>query len=164
MYILRIRDVKTDKVTELEFVTRRLAVVYRDYHLAFGNWNNQSRWIEESVITPEERAFACDEITEIRDGQIVRIYQVTDGIKLEIEKATSKDIVEQSWYDLRCKRDVFLRQTDWTQLSDVVMQQEDRKLYRAYRAYLRGLPKLHNDETIVTAEVYDFTEWLNGKR
>jgi hypothetical protein len=57
-----------------------------------------------------------------------------------------------------------LQLTDWTQLSDCELTIEDRKEFRSYRNYLRTLPVLYNDSTIVCAKVYSFEEWKKGKR
>lgn len=68
------------------------------------------------------------------------------------------------WYRLREKRDRFLQETDKTQLADFPIDTKLRGLYREYRTYLRDLPKLFNDETIKTAKVKNFEEWLEWKK
>jgi hypothetical protein len=146
-----------------EFATAELARLYRDYHLAFGNWNGLSRWVDEKDITQEQQSFIIDEMTEIRAGVVVRVYKITDGIELSLELA-SPETVPQVWQWFREKRNLVLKQTDWTQLSDCEMPTELRKDYRGYRSYLRVLPSLHNDDTILTAKIYSFEEWKKGSR
>lgn len=68
------------------------------------------------------------------------------------------------WYRLREKRDRLLQETDKTQLADFPIDTKLRGLYREYRVYLRDLPKLFNEETIKTAKVKSFEEWLEWKK
>lgn len=65
-----------------------------------------------------------------------------------------------AWFMLRQKRDKLLSETDKTQLADFPLDTKTRGLYRDYRKYLRDLPKLFNEETVKTAKVKSFTEWL----
>lgn len=161
MHKLIVRQGDIEQVHEFE--TSELAQLYRDYHLAFGHWNGISSWIEEKDLTPEKRRFVIDEKTELVKDKIVRFYRLTDGIELKIEEA-SPDCIEDLWGLFRKQRNKFLHETDWTQLADAELDTEQKKEYRAYRAYLRVLPKLHNDSTIVSAKVYSFEEWKKGKR
>lgn len=68
------------------------------------------------------------------------------------------------WYRLREKRDSILKETDKTQLADFPIDTKLRGLYREYRVYLRDLPKLFNEETVKTAKVKNFEEWLEWKK
>lgn len=161
MYRIIIKQGESE--SRMEFDSAKLARLYRDYHLAFGHWNGKSRWIEEKLVTPEMRRFIVDEMTEMRDGKIVRIYRVTDGIEIKMEEAEASSI-EECWQLFREARDLYLKASDWTQMADVNISQEARKDYRAYRQYLRDAPKLHGENSIVGAKIYDFTEWKSGKR
>lgn len=161
MHKLIVRQGDIEQVHEFE--TSELAQLYRDYHLAFGHWNGISKWIEEKDLTPEKQRFVIDEKTELVNGKIVRFFRLTDGIELRIEEA-SPDCIEDLWGLFRKRRNKFLQETDWTQLADCEMDTEQRKEYRAYRSYLRVLPKLYDDSTIVSAKVYSFEDWKKGKR
>jgi hypothetical protein len=161
MHKLIIRQGDVEQVHEFE--TSELAQLYRDYHLAFGNWNGTSRWIEARKVTPEEAPFIVDEKTELVNEEVVRFYRITDGIQLKIEEA-SPDCLEDLWKLFREKRNKWLQLTDWTQLADCELDTEQRKEYRAYRSYLRTLPKLYNDSSVVYAKVYSFEDWKKGKR
>lgn len=162
MFTLTVKNKDVEEV--LEFESAKLAKLYRDYHLAFGHWNGKSKWVDESQITPEISKFIVDEITEIREGKLVRVYRVTDGIELVLEKATSPDTLLQAWNILRETRDLLLKESDWTQIADNSLSQDERKEFRAYRQYLRSIPDLHNDESISSAKVYNFEQWKEGKR
>lgn len=162
MFTLTVKEKEETK--QLEFETAELAKLYRDYHLAFGHWNGKSSWIDEAKVTPEMFKFVVDEMTEIRDGKLVRVYRVTDGIELILEKATSPQTILESWILLRQTRDFILKETDWTQVADNSLTQDERKEFRSYRQYLRSIPELHNDESIGMARVYSFEQWKEGKR
>lgn len=68
------------------------------------------------------------------------------------------------WKALRIERDKFLSETDKTQLSDFPIDTKLRGLYREYRLYLRDCPKLFDEETIRSAKVKTFNEWLEWKK
>lgn len=160
MFTIILRNEKTGEVEKHEFANAKLAKIYRDYHIHFGHWNGLAKWVKASEVLPENSRFNIDEVTKLENGEIVRYYYVTDGLVIEEYSGEKGD----SFRDLRLKRDKILKDTDWTQLADVVMPQDDRKLYRAYRQYLRDLPALHNEETVLSATVYCFEDWKLGKR
>lgn len=165
MHLIRITNDKTRASEELSFDSHKLATIYKEYHLAFGNWNNCSRWVDEHKVTIEERPYICDEMTELRGGEIVRLYRITEGFKIEIEEVTGpSQALDEVWQNFRLLRNEALSRTDWSQLADVTMSQEVRKQYRNYRQYLRDLPTLHSDSTVFLAKIYTFDEFLNGKR
>lgn len=161
MHKLIIREGEIER--ELEFETSELAQLYRDYHLAFGHWNGISKWVEEKSVALESRRFVVDERTELINGEIVRYFKLTDGIELRIEEVTYNSI-DEVWKLFRKKRNEFLSLTDWTQVPDSALPIETRKEYRNYRSYLRNLPSLHNDASIVMAKVYSFEDWKKGNR
>lgn len=161
MHKLIVRQGDIEQVHEFE--SSELAQLYRDYHLAFGHWNGISKWIEEKDLTPEKQRFVIDEKTELVNGQIVRFFKLTDGIELRIEEA-SPSCIDDLWRLIREKRNKALRETDWTQLADCELTTEEKKDYRSYRSYLRTLPKLYDDASIVSAKVYSFEDWKKGKR
>ena len=56
------------------------------------------------------------------------------------------------------ERNELLKETDWTQLPDVPLTQEDKKLYRKYRQYLRELPQDIKSGKL-KCELKKFKEW-----
>jgi hypothetical protein len=161
MHKLIVRQGEIEHVHEFE--TSELAQLYRDYHLAFGHWNGVSKWIEEKDVTPENRRFVVDERSELIEGNIIRFFKLTEGVELRIEEVTS-NTVEDVWKILRRKRTQLLAMTDWTQLADCALTTEEKKDYRAYRGYLRVIPKLYDNSTVLYAKAYSFEEWKKGKR
>jgi hypothetical protein len=69
-----------------------------------------------------------------------------------------------AWYRLRVKRNELLAETDKYMLSDFPLSTQDRVKYKDYRQYLRDCPKLFNEETVKTAKVKTFVEWLDWKK
>lgn len=161
MYKLIVRQDNIEQVHEFE--NAELAQLYRDYHLAFGHWNGISKWIEEKDLTPEMQRFVIDERTELVNGCIVRFYKLTEGIELKIEEA-SPNCINDLWSMFRKKRNIALQETDWTQLADCDLTTEEKKDYRSYRSYLKTLPRLYDDASVVSAKVYSFEDWKKGSR
>lgn len=163
MFKLTIKSVKTGEVKHLEFKTAELAILYRDYHLAFGNFNKIVKWVEEKDLKDEDKPFIIDEKMEFINNSPVKLYRLTEGLELKIQE-TGIDTIVQFWKEFRKKRNLILSMTDWTQLPDSELSVDERKEYRSYRSYLRTLPSLHNDDSIINAKVYSLEEWKKGKR
>lgn len=161
MYRLIVRQGEDEHTHEFE--TAELAQLYRDYHLAFGQWNSVVKWVQESHITKEQEVFVIDEKTELINGNIIRFYKLSEGLELKIEEVDLPSL-KQAWNIFREKRNKLLLFTDWTQLADCPLAMEEKKDYRNYRSYLRVLPSLHNDDTVLQAKVYGFEDWKKGKR
>lgn len=69
-----------------------------------------------------------------------------------------------AWYRLRMKRDQYLTETDKYMIADFPIVTQERVKYKDYRHYLRNLPKMFDEETIKTAKVKNFKEWLAWKQ
>ena len=63
----------------------------------------------------------------------------------EIRWRTKEEIEQereaQAWASLRAERDRRLAATDWTQLPDVPLTQQQREAWQAYRQALRDVPQ-----------------------
>ena len=71
-------------------------------------------------------------ITDI-DGNLV-------DIKI-LEKPTSF----VTWEEIRKQRNNFLRETDWTQLTDCQLTEEEKEKYHIYRQTLRDIPQTYEE-------------------
>ena len=163
MYKLLIKNVDSGEEELKEFESVELAILYRDYHLAFGQWNCTVKWVDEKCLTNEQKPFIIDEKTEIVNGKLSRLFKLSEGIEVRVEEVAKQE-TKYFWKCIRKTRDYLLQSSDWTQLADADIDTDLRKEYRSYRAYLRFLPKLHNDSTVFHAEVYSFEDWKKGKR
>jgi DNA-binding ferritin-like protein (Dps family) len=163
MYKLIVKDARTEGEQIKEFESAELAILYRDYHLVFGQWNSVIKWVEEKHLAPEQQRYIIDEKTELINGEVVRLYKLAEGMEIKLEEVTG-DSVKECWKLVREKRNKMLQFTDWTQLPDTDLSTDERKEYRNYRSYLRVIPKLYNDATIMQAKVYSFEDWKKGKR
>lgn len=146
-----------------EFESKEMALLYRDYEIFFGKWSSSFEWVNEEQATSEQKKCIIREKNAIVNGVITKQYLVPLDIKIElVEKKQSSTSI--FWQELRAKRDLYLQETDWTQLSDSPLSTALKKDYRDYRNYLRILPTLHNDSSIAGARVCSFLEWRNGER
>jgi hypothetical protein len=163
MYKIVSTNIETGAVLEREFDTAEDAKVYRQYHLRFGEWSTGTYWTEEKKVTAELRPFIVDEKTDVTPKGVVRFYQICCKWKIKEEIVTDGEVLG-SWMVFRNDRNVILKSTDWTQISDVSMTTAERGEWKKYRQYLRDCPKLHTDLTIASAKVASFEEWKNGAR
>lgn len=69
-----------------------------------------------------------------------------------------------AWYRLRQVRDKYLAETDKFMISDFPVDTKVRGQYREYRVYLRSLPKMFNEETVKSAKVKTFQEWVEFRK
>lgn len=58
----------------------------------------------------------------------------------DLRVRNEEDRVQKAIERLTRERNDLLKETDWTQLPDVPLTQDDKKKYRKYREYLRELP------------------------
>jgi hypothetical protein len=58
---------------------------------------------------------------------------------------TNTVTVDSKWAEIRQLRDDLLKQTDWTQLPDVQLDDATKAAYTAYRQALRELPQNNTD-------------------
>lgn len=163
MYKLYVLDEKTKEEKVLKFETIELAILYRDYHITFGSWSSVTKWVSEDDITDEQKSLAIDsKYTNVGD-KLKKFFKVTIGLTIKIQEESTGS-VEEFWLVLRRKRNLKLLETDWSQLPDCELNVDERKDFRSYRAYLRTLPALHDNSSILTAKVYSFEDWKKGKR
>jgi len=89
----------------------------------------------------------------------VNLYVVKPGIPLDYpftppsaEQQVSIQI-ETTWVELRKARTNALAQSDWTQMRDVTLSDEQANEWLAYRQALRDLPSSYTDETVANWEL-----------
>lgn len=102
---------------------------------------------------PPEAAEYCNQngfkLTELEPENNIRRFQIQLAPELSLsEKAML----------IRHERNALLRKTDFTQISDAPLSQEDKEKYRAYRAYLRAIPENSEFPNIA---VMTFEDWKN---
>lgn len=88
------------------------------------------------------------------DGDIDQeCHKVIDGKIIKIEK-------EPEPIDIRPMRNALLRESDWSQMPDAAVTEEQREQYKRYRQALRDLPQKYaniNDiKEIIFPELGDF--------
>ncbi len=102
-----------------------------------------------SVICTKDFALKMGGI-EISDDSIDVGDKYIDGQFVKVGKPTK--IV--TWDEIRQRRDELLCDTDWTQLSDCQLSEEEKEQYRIYRQALRDLPQQYeNPNEVVWPEM-----------
>lgn len=85
------------------------------------------------------------------------VCQAYDG-RWFIEGFVPEKPVEELEKEVRAFRDELLNKTDFSQLPDTPVSEEEKEKYRRYRQYLRDVPK---SEKFPREKVLSFEEW-NG--
>jgi hypothetical protein len=84
---------------------------------------------------------ADDELHTIVDGKIVD--------KPPPPAPTDTDLNEQCLAEIRARRDKLLARSDFTQLPDSPLSDEQKAAYQTYRQQLRDLPETYADATSI---------------
>lgn len=165
MYWLKLLNNETKKEVQFNFDTLNDAKLFKEYHVRFEGIDKKvDVWIHEKFVLETQRHLIVDKTEKELQKNIVSIFY-----KLSPKYTILEDNLGIS--SAASKKDLFLhlrnlalKECDWTQLADVKLGTEEKKLWRGYREYLRNLPSLHNDETIGNARICSFEEWKEGKR
>lgn len=124
----------------------RLGDISELLKVAAPQYTNPHKYYEDLIENEEN-----DEIADKRLKVLESLVIVDEEEKLELE-------LER----LRVERDIALRQTDYTQLPDVPLASSIKQQYRAYRKYLRELPRLVKNKQLEIGVVSfeDWCEWM----
>jgi hypothetical protein len=68
-----------------------------------------------------------------------KAFADASDVELESEPAPQNEPIS-TWDQVRQRRNALLSDSDWTQLADVVLSDELKQAWRAYRQQLRDLP------------------------
>jgi Phage tail assembly chaperone protein len=74
------------------------------------------------------------------------------------ETALSKEGSDKLWAEVRTKRDELIAATDWTQLSDVTLNETTLAAVNAYREELRNIPQAFSKPDAVVWPVSPFAK------
>lgn len=163
MYWIKIREVKTGEETTIEFESKELAKLYRDFHCKFDAWDKRESWIAERFLAPEHKKLVVEEKVEVKlnskkEEIEVKYYKIKPLFHF-IEDNLGMERTRLMWDALREDRLKVLKDTDWTQIADNQMDTKTRQLYREYRQFLREYPKQYNNDSIEIYKIVTFEEW-----
>jgi hypothetical protein len=96
----------------------------------------------------------CREATMYLQGDNVIEGIADDSKHIIVDGQVVDKVVDNSIFidELRLNRDVLLSETDWTQIPDAPLTDEQKAQYKAYRQALRDLPSKYDTITDI-AEV-----------
>ena len=104
--------------------------------------------------------FPClvhDRVEEDTEHTVADYIQVNGEYVLK----TSDEAIEQKKTDVRAVRNQYLEQTDKFMIADYPISDEERELYKQYRAYLRDYPD--SSEDWFKHEPMSFDEWSTSQ-
>lgn len=102
-------------------------------------------YFEELILEEEDETIADKRLTVLEN---LILQDKASKMEVEMER-------------VRLERNRMLQLTDFSQLADVPLSNEEKKKYRQYRRYLRELPKLIEREQVLEFKVLSYTEWCN---
>ena len=106
--MFKLRVVAKDKEFVQTFQEEKLALLYRDYHVRFGQWSSHFCWIREDLATKEDKALVVDERNEFEDGIVYKMLFCGRDITVSIEEINAKS-QKNRWVELRVKRNAYLK-------------------------------------------------------
>ena len=98
--------------------------------------------IENNIQTGQIKYFDSNDLEIEKSLAEAEIYERQQAVIRDQESPTY--IAQQKWNEIRSRRNVFLNQSDWTQLDD---SKENKEAWARYRQELRDIP-----QTFSTAE------------
>ena len=117
------------------------------FHQVVKDEPNKDIWFKKNIMEYKDVNKAEELMSAIEkvDIKAKRDYEI--NITLETEQR------------LRKSRNEYLTLTDRTQLPDFPLSQDERKLYREYRQFLRDLPVSIRRKEYILKRVVNFEEW-----
>lgn len=79
-------------------------------------------------------------------GRMKPAFAIRDGRCDEDEREAAQQAAsrpELSWNDIRGLRSVLLQRSDWTQVADAPLSEEQKTAWAAYRQSLRDIPEAY---------------------
>lgn len=112
-----------------------------DEHKVFTVYNSSGNITKTYMGTLENLTLNLESNESYIEGEYFdEEYKIVDGeavLKTEEEKLLP---IEEVWINLRDTRDILLQSSDWTQVSDVPLTDEQKQAWANYRNALRQLP------------------------
>lgn len=81
-----------------------------------------------------------------------RFVIIIDGVPT-IDPKKAETLETEAWIVIRGRRNERLEETDWTQLTDSPLSNEEKKTIATYRQSLRDLPQTYSDSDEGTAKL-----------
>jgi hypothetical protein len=109
----------------------------------------------ESRIVPNDSKDIEDWIANGNEPDVVsgdRFVSIVDGMPV-IDPKKAEILETERWDIIRGRRNEQLKETDWTQLADSPLSDEEKKTIATYRQSLRDLPQTYSDSDEGTAKL-----------
>jgi hypothetical protein len=84
---------------------------------------------------------------EITETEYIEYQQVRDKTQEEIDSET-----EGKWENVRAQRNIYLQESDWTQLTDVSFDAETEVAWKEYRRKLRDITNFPSPDAVIWPE------------
>ena len=101
----------------------------------------------ESRIVPNDSNDIVDWVASGNKPDIVsgdRFVTIVDGVPT-IDPKKAEIIEREKWDIVRGRRNEKLKETDWTQLTDVPLSDDDKRAMASYRQSLRDIPQAYSN-------------------
>ena len=144
----------------------------RKFMAEFDTKTECENWVKNHKIKGKDILIKKSNVKEI--GYKVILEEIKDNGEVEyILEGSSEYIVEYiennpvtveehlQAFDKKIKE--ILKETDWTQLSDVPISTEKRMIYKKYREYVRNKKNDYKDENIHQWKILSFKEYKDMK-
>lgn len=101
------------------------------------------------ALPDDAQSISADLHHELLDGQSNGLIIASDRAGKPVLQSPPPPTAEQMLSQLRTQRDLLLRESDWTQMTDSPLSASGRELWAAYRQALRDLPETVADLTAI---------------
>jgi hypothetical protein len=154
MYV-KIKNLKTGRKFGASFETKQQAEQWVK--------NHKSKGKDEQIMFSPSKLEGAEVLGE-QETAFGITYKLKFPAEYEVEYLNyDPNTVQANWEAFRAKRLEILKETDWTQLSDVPISTEKRMIYKKYREYVRNKKNDYKDENIHQWKILSFKEYKDMK-
>jgi hypothetical protein len=143
----------------------------QEYKGIFESQQEAEEWVKNHKAKgKDKRVFFSPH--KLANTEVIGEEKTTFGITYKLEEPAEYtveyfnhdvDNVDSHWKALKEKRKEILKDTDWSQLSDVGLSTEERLIYREYRKYVRNVKLNYKDETVHNWKILSYKEFKQKK-
>lgn len=80
----------------------------------------------------------------VGEDEVVEYQTIAQKSESEIQ-----EFINQQWINIRSQREIYLKECDWTQLSDVPLSDEKKEEWKLYRQSLRDITNYDNPYHVI---------------
>jgi len=143
----------------------------RKFSAEFETYSEAEKWVENHKHKGSSEKIMFSP-TKIEGSKVIGERETPMGITYKLKFPAEYKVeyfdydindVEKHWKDFKEKQKQLLKDTDFSQLPDVNISTEERRIYRKYREYVRNKSNDYKDNNIHNWKILTYKEFKQLK-